>query len=64
MAIRYNRGTTVADHFNLSGHSEYDVRIQVLWQLKNGDIVDRKSMESHFMDFLGTVLPSGLNLKT
>ena len=61
--IKHNRGTTVADHFNLSGHSEYDVRIQVLWQMANGDIVDRKSMESHFMDLLGTLLPSGLNLK-
>ena len=61
--IRHNRGTSVADHFNLIGHSEYDVRVQVLWHMKSRDVVDRRAMEEHFINLFSTLIPSGLNMR-
>ena len=58
--IREDRRTTVADHFNLGGHSVADMRISVL-QGRLRNTRERKMAEQKLADFLDTFEPNGLN---
>ena len=61
--LRHGRqNSPVTKHFSLPGHTQEDLRVQILW-LVTGDIVDRKHMESWFISKLGTKAPDGLNQK-
>ena len=61
--IRYNRDKPVAIHFNSHGHSIQHVRVKGLWLMSNSNPRDRKDMESHLIDKLGTRHPNGINEK-
>ena len=60
--IRHNRSKLVAQHFNSAGHTIADVRVKGPWQVQ-GDSFQRKDMESHIIQRLGTMTPSGMNEK-
>jgi hypothetical protein len=44
----------------LNGHNINNLRIRGIWQMRSDDL-DRKLMESHLIDRLGTYTPDGLN---
>ena len=58
--IHHNRSKPVAQHFNSAGHTIVDIKVKGLWQL-HGDFFQRKPMESHIIQRLGTMSPGGLN---
>ena len=60
--MRHNRSKPVAQHFNSVGHTIADVRVKGLWQV-HGDSFQRKHMESHIIQRLGTMTPGGMNEK-
>lgn len=63
-SIRNKKSTSVARHFTeTAGHSPDAFRAQVLWQLKNDNVVDRKLLETDFINRFGTMQPYGLNMK-
>ena len=45
-----------AQHFNSASHTIADVRVKGLWQV-HGDSFQRKHMESHIIQRLGTMTP-------
>ena len=51
---------SVAVHFNLPGHGVEHMRVRGIWQMRS-DTIDRKNMETHLIDLLGTYFPDGLN---
>ena len=51
--IHHNHSKPVAQHFNSAGHTIADVKDIGLWQL-HGDSFQRKHMESHIIQRLGT----------
>ena len=60
--IRHNRILTVGPHFNIDGHSVDDVAVLAFWQCHTSTL-DRKTMEAHFIQEMGTYQPHGLNRK-
>ena len=56
---RLHNQTPVANHFNSAGHNIQHMRIRGLWQCY-GDDLNRKLIESHWIDHLGTLTPLGL----
>ena len=61
--VRLQRDTPVARHFDSdNGHSIQDLRAQIIWQAP-AIAIDRRLTESRFIKHLGTLQPSGLNLK-
>ena len=62
--IRHERDSTlVAKHFFSAGHSINNIRVRGLWMV-HGDIVDRKNVESWFINRFSTKHPLGLNLRS
>ena len=53
----------VAKHFLRQGHSMQSMKVQVLWKVQ-GDILNRKHLESWLISKLKTMTPFGLNLKS
>ena len=56
------RAKPVALHFNGPGHSAANMSVRGLWQMR-GTTMDRRDMESHLIDRLGTLKPAGMNEK-
>lgn len=61
--IRHRRDKPVANHFNTADHSIYHVRVKGLWLMFSDNSQDRKDMESHLIDRLGSRKPDGMNEK-
>ena len=53
----------VANHFNQTGHTIHNFRVKGLWFLFTDSVNDRKDMESHLTDKLGSRKPGGMNEK-
>ena len=60
--IRQNRNKPVAQHFNLDNQTIMDLKVKGLWRV-HGDSFERKHMESHIIQRLGTMSPAGMNEK-
>ena len=60
--IRHKRDLTVGPHFNEPDHSLDDALVLAIWQC-HGSALDRKSLETYFINDLGTHQPLGLNRK-
>ena len=56
--IKRWRYKPVANHFNQTDHS---IRVKGLWLLFTDSVNDRKDMESHLIDKLGSRKPGGMN---
>ena len=61
--IKHHRDKPVANHFNQAGHSIHTIRVKGLWLLFTDKASDRKEMESHLIDKLGSRRPGGINEK-
>ncbi|WP_419627796.1 GIY-YIG nuclease family protein, partial [Thiolapillus sp.] len=61
--IKHHRDKPVANHFNQAGHSIHNIRVKGLWLLFTDNASDRKDMESHLIDKLGSRRPGGINEK-
>ena len=61
--IKHNRDKPVANHFNSPNHSVHHARVKGLWLMKTSNPKDRKDMESHLIEKLGSRNPLGLNEK-
>ena len=61
--ICHHRDTSVAHHFNQADHTIHHVRVKCLWLMFSDLERDRKDMESHLIDKLGTRAPHGINEK-
>ena len=59
--VKHHRDKTVTNHFNQAGHSIHNVRVLGLWLLFKDNTNDRKDMESHLIDKLGTRKPEVMN---
>ena len=60
--ICHNHNKPVAQHFNSANHTIMDLKVKGLWQM-HGDSFERKHMESHIIQRLGTMSPAGMNEK-
>ena len=61
--IKQHRDKPVANHFNPAGHSIHNIRVKGLRLLFTDNASDRKDMESHLIDKLGSRRPGGINEK-
>ena len=61
--IKQHRDKPVANLFNQAGHSIHNIRIKGLWLLFTDNASDKKYMESHLIDKLGSRRPGGINEK-
>ena len=61
--IRHTRDKPVSLHFNSTNHTIHNVRVRGLWMMPTPAVGDRREMESHLIDKLGTHKPRGLNEK-
>ena len=50
-------------HFKQAGHSIHNIRVKGLWLLFTDNASDRKDMEFHLIDKLGSSRPGGINEK-
>lgn len=60
-AIKTKKQTAVAIHFNSMGHSEKDLNITAIEQLKTKNIADRRDKEKHWIKLINSAYPHGLN---
>ena len=60
--VRLKSEHSVGPHFNSVGHNILDMRVMALWQCHDL-AVDRKDLETFFIQKLGTRFPNGLNRK-
>ena len=47
--------------FDQTGHTIHNIRVKGLWLLFTDSVNDRKNMESHLIEKLGSKKPSGMN---
>ena len=59
--IKHWRDKPVANHFNQTGHIIHNIHVKGLWLLFTDSVNDRKDMESHLTDKLGSKKPAGMN---
>ena len=58
--IKHHREKPVANHFN-QARSVHDIHVKWLWVLFTDNASDRKDMETHLIDKLGSRTPGGMN---
>ena len=61
---RKTKESPVAAHFTSTGHSESDLSVCVIDRLWTDDVIRRKNRESRWIRTLGTLWPSGMNLRS
>ena len=54
--IKHRRDKPVANYFKQTGHTIHNIRVKGLWLLFTDSVNDRKDMESHLIDKLGSRL--------
>ena len=59
--IKHRSDKPVANHLNQTGQTIHNIRVKGPWLLFTDSVNDRKDMESHLIDKLGSSKPGGMN---